>query len=697
MKRPFFSYLILGFVSIVSQVLFQRELISSFYGNEFFIGIILAGWFVWIALGSGLLGRYFNNPRPFIFLAGLILFLEIFLIRLLKNYTGFPGEVPNLAYGMLAAILAPAPVCLLLGIWWTSSTKETKDKLSNAYLIETIGFILGGIFFSLILVFLQDFFTAIIVIILTFIVSLKNRILLAFLVIFFTSLIFLPYLDRLDRISASYNYKGQRLLETKNTLYGSIAVTKIGTQYNFYENGVLLGTTEKTQFTEDIAHLPLLIHPSPKTVLVIGGGATGVLNEILKHPVEKLYYLELDPDLIGIIKQYLAKRNKEGLDDPRVEIVYADGRYFLNKTDKKFDVIIINLPPPSTALINRFYTKDFYETAKERLAPSGIFVNYLPYTTSAPSRTLSDLNSSIYKTLGSVFKKTLVLPEDRTLFISSSGENITYNGKVLIDRFVERKIKTDFILPDYIGYRLTTDRIEKLLTLFQNNESAKINLDFLPIAYFYQNLFWLDHFYPRFASFAESFVKYAWILFLFPLLFFIFYRHKSAPLFSMGTAGFSLMTVEMVVIFIYQVAIGYLYYRIAILISALVAGMALGIIYGKKCRSLYKLHLAMALFCSASPFILKFMMAEPLILICAVTAGFLGAAVFPVANRYYRSDNTGTVYSFDLIGSCLGALFPSLISIPLLGITQTILLAGVANWIMTVLLLFPKYLRRECV
>lgn len=756
------SLFVLGITSIITQVILLRETITTFYGNELFIGIVLAFWFIWVAVGSGILGKIFNNSSKKLLVLvtlhlaiGFCLFLEIFLVRVLKSWLGFPGEVPNLIYGFLFAALIPMPVSVILGMWWTLATQifssfyqgnETK-AINLAYLAETIGFIAGGIVTSFLLVQLQEFLVATILILLNislipFLIRKEKgyfliKILSSFLFVIFVFLIFSSDLSKLNQISANFRFRNQRLLVSTNSPYGNIAVTKINGQFNFYESGLLLGSTEDTEFSEYLVHLSLLQHPSPKKILLIGGGFTGCLSEILKHPVKEIYYLELDPKLIRVSQKYLTSELKKALSDRRVKIINMDAFYFLKKTKIQFDYIIINLPDPSTALLNRFYTREFFEEIRGKLRKGGILTTYLSFSPSAAGRNLENLNASLYKTLQKVFSEILILPEDINFFLASTSGNLTTDPQILIQRFKERKIKTKFFNTSYITYRLTNDRIKKTLHLFVKNKLAKENEMFTPIAYFYQILFWLDHFYLAVSKFFESFAFSFWWIFtgiLVILSLFLISKEKSlpktAPIFSMVIAGLSLMALEIIIIFAYQEIIGYLYYRISLLISAVTLGMALGVWYGNKkvtnltfsegsseekkplkvnlnavhanislLKQLYRNLSIFHLFTILLSFLiyLAFLLllkiscswlTEVVFLFVSISTGILCASIFPFSNKLYLSlqkepnKKTGTIYSADLIGASLGALLPSIILIPVFGVFRCSLLLSICNlWI----------------
>jgi len=684
----FLQFFALGLTSIITQVVIQRELLVTFYGNEFFIGVTLASWLIWTAVGSGLIKKIPVSTKTLILISGPIFFLEIFIIRYLKNFAGFPGEIPNLLYGMTAALLTPAPISVLLGLWWTRTTRDQPEASNRAYLYEAVGFIIGGVVFSFLLIRCQEFLTATVLvianIIIFFIFAKRARPYILIPLIAVILLLFTQKLNDLNNFTASFRYKGQELIESVNTLYGNIAVTKLHDQYNFYENGVPMGSTAKVEATENLVHIPLLEHPAPENILLVGGGFTRAVNEILKHEPKELTYIEIDPKLIDISKKYAPI-------DPRAKVVVDDARHFLQEGTNKFDVIILNLPPPSTALINRYYTKEFFEIAKRNLNDGGIFVCQLTYSPSAPVIELQNLAASVFKALGASFNSTIVLPEDNIMFISSKNGYLTYDPEPLIKRFEKSGIKTDFLVTGYIRYRFTTDRIAETLKALNTNQSARMNRDMVPSAYFYQNLFWLDHFYPKLSTAFEMMTRYIWPFIIILMIFFSFSRVR-APVASIGAAGFTLMALEVAVILTYQIKIGFLYYKLALLISMLMLGMAAGVIYAiRKPRPLYIYHVAIAIFSLALIPLVRYLNSELAIFSLAIVSGFLGGSIFPVANSIYLSDKdnslkTGSIYACDLAGSSIGAIIPALVIIPVFGITNSFLLVAVVN--LTAILIF---------
>ena len=149
-------------------------------------------------------------------------------------------------------------------------------------------------------------------------------------------------------------------------------VTETGAIRSIYSNGVNLANAPDPSAAEEAVDYALLEHPAPQRVLLIGGGVNGAIGEALKHPsVVRLDYVELDPALIEMARQYFPVQAAT-LADARVHVHYADGRRYLKTAAGGFDVIVVDVPDPQTAQLNRFYTAEFFRSAREHLARGGV-------------------------------------------------------------------------------------------------------------------------------------------------------------------------------------------------------------------------------------------------------------------------------------------------------------------------------------
>jgi spermidine synthase len=164
----------------------------------------------------------------------------------------------------------------------------------------------------------------------------------------------------------------QRLRVFRNPTFGRILTL----------DGVVQ-VTEGDEFIyhEMMAHVPILAHGAARRVLIVGGGDGGMAREALKHAaVERVVMVEIDAGVIEFSKQYLPGIGAGAFDDPRLEVVIADGADYMRAGGETFDVIIVDSTDPVGPGVTLF-TDTFYGHAKRRLTPGGIIVtqNGVPF------------------------------------------------------------------------------------------------------------------------------------------------------------------------------------------------------------------------------------------------------------------------------------------------------------------------------
>jgi spermidine synthase len=289
---------------------------------------------------------------------------------------------------LLASLASLSLFCLVAGALFVAAAPmvETERAVSpriaagSAYLLEAAGSAVGGILASIVLLrCFESFQIATVVALLNLCMAavllfpLSRRQLAA---LFSTSTLLTIFLlvyvaPPLDRSAQARLWRGFRLVASRDSIYGNLAVTETGDLRSIYSNGVLLANAPDEQAAEEAVHYALLEHPAPRSVLLIGGGVNGGVSQALRHPtVQRLDYVELDPALIGMARQFFPAQPSNS--DPRVHIHYADGRHYLKTSAAKFDAIILDVPDPQTAQLNRFYTVEFFRSARAHLAPGGV-------------------------------------------------------------------------------------------------------------------------------------------------------------------------------------------------------------------------------------------------------------------------------------------------------------------------------------
>ena len=141
-------------------------------------------------------------------------------------------------------------------------------------------------------------------------------------------------------------------------------------------------TTEGDEcvYHEMMAHVPILAHGAVRRVLIVGGGDGGMAREVLKHPEIALTQVEIDPAVVEFSKQYLPNLSRGAFDDPRLDLVIADGCAFMKAEGEAYDVIIVDSTDP-IGPGEVLFTAEFYADCKARLAPGGVLVtqNGVPF------------------------------------------------------------------------------------------------------------------------------------------------------------------------------------------------------------------------------------------------------------------------------------------------------------------------------
>lgn len=128
-----------------------------------------------------------------------------------------------------------------------------------------------------------------------------------------------------------------------------------------------------------LGHVSALMHPRPRTVLVVGFGAGVTAGSFVLHPsVERIVICEIEPLIPRMVAGFFSKENNDVLNDPRVEVVYDDARHYILTTDETFDVITSDPIHPWVKGAAALYTKEYFEQVKAHLNPGGVVTQWVP-------------------------------------------------------------------------------------------------------------------------------------------------------------------------------------------------------------------------------------------------------------------------------------------------------------------------------
>ena len=128
-----------------------------------------------------------------------------------------------------------------------------------------------------------------------------------------------------------------------------------------------------------MGHLPALIHPSPRSALVVGFGAGVTAGSFVPYPeVNSIVICELEPLIPPASGEFFGKENNHVLHDPRTRVVYDDARHYILTTPDKFDVITTDPIHPWVKGTSTLYSREYFELVKSHLNPRGLSAQWLP-------------------------------------------------------------------------------------------------------------------------------------------------------------------------------------------------------------------------------------------------------------------------------------------------------------------------------
>ena len=177
----------------------------------------------------------------------------------------------------------------------------------------------------------------------------------------------------------------------------------------------VLRRTQKLQ-----AHLPVCLHPSPRSVLQIGFGSGGTCYSVSLHPeVESIEVVELNPDILKMSSEWFRDVNHGVLDDPRVRARIVDAKSYVAVTDQTYDLILSDSTHPRFRGNAALYARDYIAACSRRLRPGGLLSTWLPIY----GLSVDDMRG-ILKSFHSVFPHVQVWyenfePHENTIVIAS--------------------------------------------------------------------------------------------------------------------------------------------------------------------------------------------------------------------------------------------------------------------------------------
>jgi spermidine synthase len=425
-RLVYLAIAISGVTALGAEVVWTRLLSLMIGATVYTFSIILAVFLVGLGIGSAV-GSALNrrNPRVVLGLSQLLLAGAIFWSAYALSdslpywpVNPFLTTSPwfNFQIDMVRCLWAVLPAAVFWGASFPLALaaaagpgQDPGRLVGRTYAANTIGAIVGAIGFSIVLIpwigsqncerLMIALSLVAAVIVLGPVVRMTGGIALiaasAIVNMMIESVHEVPWL------AVAY---GRRMLTTTGTgdllfrgegTNASIVVSRVqGGRIYFHVSGKVEASTEPfdMRLQRMLGHLPALIHPDPKSVLIVGFGAGVTAGTFVVHPeVNKITICEIEKLIPPTTSRYFGEENHHVLTDPRTAVHYDDARHYVLTTDDKFDVITSDPIHPWVKGTATLYSKEYFEICKRHLNPGGVVTQWVPLYESDPATIQTEL------------------------------------------------------------------------------------------------------------------------------------------------------------------------------------------------------------------------------------------------------------------------------------------------------------------
>lgn len=695
---------LIGAISLLGQAVVLREVAVAFYGNELIYALALGGWLLGSAAGAAYGPRRQapsdESVRGLLAAFAVTLIAAVALARGTRILLGgMPGAYLPFGRQMLGLACCVLPPSVVAGSLFQRAAKISAlrgGSFAAAYAWESAGSLAGGAAASLLLAAGVRNLAAGVLCAIAAVAAAgvparrREGWSIASATVALVLLGALAKSTALDRWMTAWNHPS--LVETRDTPYGRLTITEESGQTAVYQNDALAYESEGTD-AEELVHVAAVQRERPKTVLVLGGALPGLLPEALLHDPDSVVDLELDRDVLDVVAAVAPSSVRGALTDPRVRVAVGDPRLLLERSGPA-DLILVAMPEPNSGGANRFYTREFFDACARRLTPGGVLAFRLRGADNVWTPLAMRRAASIVAALRETFADVVIVPGAALVFLASSSP-LDRDPGILAGRLSSRGPGPRLVTPAYLRYLYTNDRFAETALLLARSR-VPVNSDGRPVCYAATLLYELARFFPQLVPadlaaweprrLARS--AWPWLALAGAAVLLMLGRRRDASRRALlaGLAGGSGMLLECALLLGYQTRSGVLYRDLGLLMTAFMAGLALGAAAVDRAgSSTARSALSVAAFAATALGSAAWLQAgSPGGLLASsallLAVGFLVAAVVAHASRLRDPDQArvvAPVYAADLAGGCAGSLVAGVVLIPILGLPGTALAAAV--------------------
>ncbi len=684
MRKNFLLFISLGMISLISQTVLLRELLIEVRGNEIVYAVYLSLWLLMIAAGS-FIGKFLLHKNilqkyiitGFLLLSFLVI-LQFFGIRFFAGLlTVVSGEMFELGNIFLLALVILTPGCLILGALFPllcSYIKDSPEPVHKGYVMESIGVILGGILFAILISIFSHITILIVLGIINLVILftlLRKKYLIVPLIIF---LILITVIEKSFQQFYAEKYKPQELVLSQDSKYGRIDVAKEHEQFNYYWNGELFAHTDNEFYAQQMVNYVMLQNLDARKVLLIGGLLNGFIPEITQYKeIKQIDCLEMDKNIIALAPLH-----------PDVHYIQDDPIHYLRRSAETYDIIFIDVPDPSSLLLNRYYTLQFFELAKKRFSSnSAVLAITLSSGTNFMTPGLVQLNASVWKTFSKIFRYSFIIPSIKNIYIGSEEKHITNDVEELQLR--SKQYQSVWFNDTSIFEQCNLLRIGQIHNAI--NGMGELNTISDPAAYLSTISVWTNILNLNINNTMQWMKRHVILLFLISILVILGISFGASKLNRISNSIIDMQifvvslvnfVMQLVLLNLFQMLFGNIYFMIFLFTSLFMIGLTAGFVLRKKIRVnislLYVVNIVLAglvwlLFDALLPGIFYLIFN----VFFAFLEGSILAKLLAVKYEIEKIDSGSSFYFLDSIGSMIGGLIIGVVLFPLLGVRSSII------------------------
>lgn len=417
-----------GFSTILYEVVWTRLLTMVLSSSTYAFTTILFTFLIGMAIGSLFVSLWLKYSKNTVF---WICFFQLFLCMSIAGTVYFQNRIPLLFYQrfkeishsftnisllqfFISSLLLLTPACLIgasfpLLLKYSTESLTRPSRIGRLYAFNAMGNVLGALAASLVILPFLGIQKSIIAgisihvcicLLLAFTSRISSWKKITYFVLaagIFAASVLLPKWDLkiltsglavyasnysvlgLDEKTLIDTFKRTKILFSKDGRTTHVTVRKFGGVKSLLINGKADGSDGHDIQTELLcAHFPLLLHPSPKDVFVIGLGTGITLRAVEKYNVESIDCVEIEKRVVEA-SRFFKKANHDSLKDTRLNLVVNDARFYLSQTHKSYDCVISEPSNPWLAGIGSLYTLEMFQLIHSKLRPGGIVCQWIHY------------------------------------------------------------------------------------------------------------------------------------------------------------------------------------------------------------------------------------------------------------------------------------------------------------------------------